>query len=78
MGQATVEMSNIPLLTNILRVLIFLMIAIQHNTSTLGGTIPLQILVNEKLVSIEGLRLKSPHRDLMKNLECTCRVGFPN
>jgi hypothetical protein len=78
MGQATVEMSNIPLLTNILRVLIFLMIAIQHNTSTLGGMIPLQILVNEKLVSIEGLRLKSPYRDLTKNLECTRRVGFPN
>jgi len=78
MGQATVEMSSITLLTNILRVLIFLMIAIQQNTSTLGGTIPLQILVNEKLVSIEGLRLKSPHRDLTENRECTRRVGFPN
>jgi hypothetical protein len=68
MGQAAAEMSNIPLLTNILRVLIFFMIAIQQNTSTLGGTIPLQIPVKEKLVSIRGLGLNSPHRDLTENL----------
>jgi hypothetical protein len=44
------------------------MIAIQHNISTLVGTIPLQIPVKEKLVSIGGLGLNSPYRDLIENL----------
>jgi hypothetical protein len=42
--------------------------AIQQNTSTLGGTIPLQIPVKEKLVFIGGLGLNSPHRDFIENL----------
>jgi hypothetical protein len=37
-------------------------------TSTLGGTIPLQIPVKEKLVFIGGLGLNSPHGDLTENL----------
>jgi len=48
-----------PLLTNMLRVLILLMIAIQQKTSTLRGTRPLQIPLKKKTVyerSFEAMR----------------------
>ena len=47
-GQFDSELPNIPLRTNIQRVLILLMIAIQQKISTLEGTIPFQIPANEK------------------------------
>jgi len=48
--------------------LILLMIAIQQKTFTLDGTIPLQIPAKMKIVSMEGLELNNPQRDLSKNL----------
>jgi hypothetical protein len=56
--------------------LILLMIAIQQKTSTLDGTIPLQILAKMKIVSMEGLELNNPQKDLTK--ESVCSVVFPN
>jgi hypothetical protein len=47
-GQFDSELPNIPLRTNIQRVLILLMIPIEQKISTLGGTIPFQIPANEK------------------------------
>ncbi|XP_073268362.1 receptor-like protein 49 [Populus alba] len=52
-GQFDSELPNIPLRTNILRVLILLVIAIQQKISALGGTIPFQISANEKALFME-------------------------
>jgi len=67
-GQFDSELPNIPLRTNIQRVLILLMIAIQQKISTFGGTIPFQIPANEKAMFVEGFGLNNPQRDFTENL----------
>jgi len=52
-GQLDSELPKISLRTNILRVLIRLMIAIQQKISTLGETIPFQIPAKEKALFVE-------------------------
>ena len=67
-GHLNSELPKIPLRTNIHRVLILLMIAIQQKIFTLGGTIPFQISAKKKPLFVDGLGLNNPQRDFTKNL----------